>query len=143
MEKKFFSRSTILVLAFAMFLLPALTHAGISKGNENTPTCMADAVTARDSGLITAMNDYNKATTTGLQARLDGLKDAWSKYDSKNAKATKDAIRVVVSKYKTVVKDARVALKNMRVKAWSTYNTARLGCGVKFENTDSGLDSTL
>lgn len=143
MLTKFLSFVLIVVFGMGFVVLPLRANAGLSKGNENTPTCMVDAVTARETALISALTTYSTAATAALQARLDGLKDAWSKYNSKAPQPTKDAIRIVVSKYKTAVKDARTALKNSRVKAWSTYNTARLVCGVKFENTNSGLDSTL
>jgi hypothetical protein len=102
-------------------------------------TCMATAVSVRETSIATAWTSFNTKMVTALSDRKTGLIDAWNMTDGQERN---QAIKAAWKAWKTDKKSINTSLKNDRKAAWDTFkSTAKTSCKVETPK-EEGLEKT-
>lgn len=129
-----------LTSALLTAVLPFSAHAASAPVNL---TCMQQAVSARDTAVLSAFSTYTQTVMTSFQQRLVGLQSAWAIQDEGNRQNT---IKTTWVTYKNSLKTAQTVLKDKRKDAWKVFRDARKSCNGS-SNSDTGggesVDSKL
>lgn len=116
----------------------AATNANNSNTNKSTKTfdgtCVAAAVTVRDTAIMNAAETFNTAWQTALKTRMSDLVAAWKITNQHDRDV---ALQRAWKTYNDAWRTARKAFQKARTQAWTTYNKTRKTCKIT-SNTDTG-----
>lgn len=130
-------RSTL--LTGLLVLLPA----SASAAGEVNLSCMQQAVSTRETTMLSAFSTYSQTVMTAFQQRMTGLQSAWTIADDTSRK---NALKNTWTTYKSSLTNAQKQLQNTRKSVWKTFRDARKNCNAP-SSTDPGggesLDSRL
>jgi hypothetical protein len=87
--------------------------------------CMATAIDARDTAIVTALGAYTTALTTDFQTRSTALKAAWTLTD---AKARNAALKAAWKAFNTSSKADRKTYNTARKAAWTSFSAGAKTC---------------
>lgn len=134
------SRMTLLgAVALTLVAGPALadevtTNTTVATGlTAEQRTCVATALTKRETALIASVDAYNVTWKAALTARQEALTKAWALETKKERTA---AQKTVASVFRKAKQGARAALTTARDTAWKTYKSERKACATKAANED-------
>lgn len=100
--------------------------------------CMATAVDARDTAVISAVDMYSSAVKAALSVQKDALKAAWT---NSNAKTRNVSLRTARKAFQTSWKKASADLRAGKNGSWKTFESDRKKCAGPAE--DSSTDARL
>lgn len=116
-----------LILAFFL-ALPSNSHAmvlgnnGLMQGVRTTATttlsCVQEAVSDRETAVMSAWTDFNTAMVSALTKRTDALVDAW---EITNVKERSTALKSLWTTWKKDSKKAHAEMRADRKSAWTEF----------------------
>lgn len=98
--------------------------------------CMQNAVDARDTAIITALDAFHASAKSALETRKAALKTAWGITDRL---ARRTALKTAWNAYISAMRAARKTFRDARMAAWKAFNVGRKACGRGHED-DRGAE---
>ncbi len=106
--------------------------------------CIATAVEARDSSIITGLTAYNTAAQAALGARKSALVNAWQQFSDRKVRRTE--IKSIWETYRSAVRSAVKTFSVAKRAAWAKFYADRKSCGIyatSDDYTNQGVDNSL
>ncbi len=127
-----FKKILTLALVISLFSISSVAFAQ-SNTTPHTPaadktvilTCVASAVTVRESGIQSAFTTFPESMMSALKLRASDLASAWTMTD-KAARET--AIKTAHTSFKTSSLSAKKAYNTSKQTAWQQFSKARKAC---------------
>jgi len=123
-------------IASSVFILPTYAEEATSSLTSEELTCIQDAITTRDSVLLTAYDTFTTAVKSALSARTETLKSAWTKSSISEIQA---ALIDAWKAYRRSIVSARIDLRRAKVATWQAFHTEKSTC---FTDNKAGVDTS-
>ncbi len=110
----------------ALIVTPLFAQQSVVKASSKIDApCIQSVIDARDTALITMVDDWSSFTKSALEARREALKDSWGIADYKKRRF---AQRKAWSDYRKVLRGANAAKTKERSRTWKTFEEERRQC---------------